>query len=380
MVESPTRGNEMGTQNGDAFTTRLLDLLQVDVPLVERPFAAIAARLGVREDDVLDRVNELRAAPRPVIRQISAIFDSKALGYQSTLVAARVPEASLDRAAAIISGHPGVSHNYCRDHEYNLWYTLALPPDSRLGLRGTADLLHELSGATATRLLPTLRLYKIGVKFDFGGGPDVAASPDPRHGQFTSELQEQASALPLTEADRQMIRVLQQDLPAAARPFDPWAVRAGVSVPGLLSAAADYKAQGRMRRFSAVLRHREVGFSANAMGVWAVPNDRHDQFGAIAAGFSAVSHCYLRPTYPDWPYNIFTMVHGTSPDACERVLSAISSASGVKQYAALYSTKEFKKSRVRYFTGETEAWEKAHLPAPGNGRESRRAGWPGVTP
>ena len=188
-------------------------------------------------------------------------------------MAAKVPEAELERAAAVISQHPGVSHNYRREHEYNLWYTLALPPDSRLGLDGTAQLLHRLSGATATRLLPTLRLFKIGVKFDFGSESDAAphrpcaaAGADDGSG-FTQELQDRATALPLTEADKRMIRVLQQDLPIESRPFDSWAEQAGVAVGDLLSAAETFRSQGRMRRFSAVLRHREVGFSANAMGV-----------------------------------------------------------------------------------------------------------------
>ena len=334
--------------------------------MVDRPFLAVAERLGLDEGSVVDRVCALRAAPRGTIRQISAIFDSKALGYQSTLVAAKVPDAAVDQAAAVIGAHPGVSHNYRREHEYNLWYTLALPPDTRLGLEGTARLLHRLSGATVTRLLPTLRLFKIGVRFDFGGESDTSpalaavASDGAAASGFTQALQDRATALPLAESDKRLIRVLQQDLPIESRPFEGWAQQAGVTVDELLSSAEKFREQGRMRRFSAVLRHREVGFSANAMGVWAVPPERQELFGRIAAGFSAVSHCYLRPTYPDGPYSVFPMVHGTGPEACERVLAAISAVSGVKEYAALYSTKEYKKSRVRYFTGEIEAWEETH--------------------
>ena len=349
----------------DEVTTRLLDLLQVFVPLVEHPFAAVARALGTDEDDILTRLRQLRSPTKPVIRQISASFDSKALGYQSTLVAAKVPEAALERAAAAIGELPGVSHNYRREHDYNLWYTLALPADSHFGIHETARLLHRLSGATVTRLLPTLRLFKIGVRFDFGGESDavVSGAMTPGGPTFTQEVQDRATTLPLSESDKRMIRVLQQDLPIEPRPFDRWAEQAGVTVGELLAAAQRFRAEGRMRRFSAVLRHREAGFSANAMGVWAVPLERQPTFGQIAARFSAVSHCYLRPTYADWPYSIFTMVHGTSREACEGVLSAISAASGETQYAVLYSTKEYKKSRVRYFTGEIEAWEEAHLPA-----------------
>jgi len=139
---------------------QLLDLIQQGIPLCERPFSQIGEQVGLSEDEVIQQLSDLKKAPRRVIRQISAIFDSASLGYRSTLVAAKVDPEHLDRAAAIISRHPGVSHNYERVNAYNLWYTLAVPPDSELGLQGTVDLLHQLSGATATRMLPTLKLSR----------------------------------------------------------------------------------------------------------------------------------------------------------------------------------------------------------------------------
>jgi len=116
-----------------------------------------------------------------------------------------------------------------------------------------------------------------------------------------------------------------------------------------------------MRRFAAVLHHRQAGFSANAMGVWAVPGDdaEIERVGALMAGFRAVSHCYRRPSYPDWPYNIFTMVHGRSPEECEQTLTAVAAKTGIRDHRALYSTKEYKKVRVRYFTPDEDAWETA---------------------
>jgi DNA-binding Lrp family transcriptional regulator len=341
----------------DNLNARLLDAIQSEVPLVERPFAAIARKLDVDEAEVLSALTALKSPPRPVIRQIGAIFDSQSLGYRSTLVAAEVEPGQLDHAVEVINRHPGVSHNYLRNHRYNLWYTLAVPPDSRLGLEGTVDVLHRQSGARVTRLMPTLRLFKIGVKLDLTGEANLtAASEAPA---FTQEQREQSLRLPpVTEADKRMIRVLQQDLPIESRPFDAWADQAGVTTKQLLEAAQLYCEQKRMRRFSAVLRHREVGFSANAMGVWQVPAGQEEAFGKAAAVFAAVSHCYLRPTYGDWPYNLFTMVHAPSRHECETVLEAISAATGVTTYAALYSSKEFKKTRVKYFAGDTEAWEK----------------------
>jgi DNA-binding Lrp family transcriptional regulator len=252
-----------------------------------------------------------------------------------------------------------VTHNYLRNHAYNLWYTVAVPPESRLGLEGTIRILHDESGASATRMFPTLKLYKIGVSFDVSG--ERAATARSGRPKFSQEERSKANKHPITPADKRMIRVLQQDLPLIARPFDQWAEEAGVTLEELLSAARMYLEQKRMRRFSAVLHHREAGFAANGMGVWAVPPEKQEEFGATAGSFAAVSHCYLRPVYEDWPYSIFTMVHGTKPEDCDAVLKAISDATGVRDYAALYSSREFKKVRLRYFLGDIEAWEQTRL-------------------
>lgn len=332
----------------DIIDKQLLDLLQREVPLVDRPFEQIGREIGLAEDQVIERIVKLKRGPGPVIRQISAIFDSTALGYVSTLVAAKVDESQIEQAAAEISKHPGVSHNYRREHAYNLWYTLAVPPDSSLGLAETVEELHRRSGAIATRIFPTLKLFKIGVRLNLAGGPDAPATGR-RHSAVTA---------PLSARDKRMIRALQQDMPIVPRPFAPGSDQAGVTAAEFLAAAGDYQRRNLMRRFAAVLHHREVGFSANGMGVWAVPHEFHDLFGSIAASFPEVSHCYLRPTYLDWPYSIFTMVHATTPHECQSVLDRLSRTTGVKDYSALFSTHEFKKTRVQYFTPDIEAWER----------------------
>ena len=347
-----TRRATMSLQLSE-FDRQLLDHLQRELPLIARPFAAIAASLEADEQLILNRVRALSGPPPAPIRQISAIFDSKALGYQSCLVAAKVDPAGIERAAAVINQHPGVSHNYQREHAYNLWFTLAVPPDSQLGLTGTANVLGRLAAAEQMRLMPAIKLYKIGVRFDLG----VESAPPPSAGVAREEA---APSFVVTDSDRRMIRVLQQHLPAGPRPFDEWAEQAGVRVDELLAAAARYRDAGVMRRFSAVLRHREIGVSANAMGVWVVPPDRRDAFGRLAAQCAAVSHCYQRPTYPDWPYSIFTMVHGRSRLDCEATLASISLSSGIKDYSSLYSVEEYKKVRIKYFEDDIERWESRH--------------------
>ena len=335
---------------------QLLAAVQEEVPLSRRPFADIARNLDLPESLVLERLGALKTGPRNAIRQIGAIFDSGALGYQSTLVAAKVPDHRLDAAAAAINEHPGVSHNYRRDHDYNLWYTLAVPPDTRLGLEATAQVLHQRSGAEATRLLPTIKMYKIGVMLDLDGGASATPScPAPKIA-VTPVAHSPAAAL--SQREIQFVRVLQRDLPIVHRPFDAWARELGVTVDELLGAAEQFRQRRIMRRFSAVLRHRQLGFDANAMGVWIVPPQRQDEFGAVAAGFSQVSHCYLRPAYPDWPYNLYTMIHARRRGQSAIILRAIAAATGIERYAALYSTHEYKKVRIRYFESDIPAWER----------------------
>jgi DNA-binding Lrp family transcriptional regulator len=154
--------------------------------------------------------------------------------------------------------------------------------------------------------------------------------------------------------------VLQRDLPVTPRPFDLWAAEEGMDADELLGIAEVFIHRAYMRRFAAVLNHRKAGFGANGMAVWRVPEDQLEELGPQMAAFTAVSHCYRRPTYPDWPYSIFTMVHARSKDACEETIEAIAQEigyTGPDQRAVLYSTYEFKKIRLVYYTPEYRAWE-----------------------
>ncbi|MGE4032076.1 MAG: AsnC family transcriptional regulator, partial [Thermoleophilia bacterium] len=320
----------------DEADRELLNQLQAGLAFVREPFREIGERIGMDEEEVLRRLRRLKDAE--IVRQLSAIFDTRALGYESTLVAARYPDDRLFEAADIVGGHPGVSHNYRRTHAFNLWYTLAVEPESELGLQGTMDRLHEASGAESTRMLPTIKLYKINVQLDMTGErandeKEAAPRPAPVRGD---------GVLP-TEADKRMIEVLQRDLPIESRPFDTWAAEAGVTPQALLDQCTVFVERTYMRRFAAVLNHRKAGFGANGMAVWKVPVEELEEIGPRMAAFKAVSHCYRRPTYEDWPYSIFTMVHARSKDACEEAIEAIAEDTGItdpSRRAVLYSTYE----------------------------------------
>lgn len=331
----------------DALDRALLNELQWNFPLSETPWAALGDTLGTSEQDVMARVERLRR--EGIIRQVSAIFDTRKLGYKSSLVAVRVPEERVGEAAAIINSHPGVSHNYRRTHHFNIWFTLAVPPDDDLDEHLAR--LAEAAQVEKIRKLPTLKLYKIGVKLDMNkdetalhkerGKDEKVISGE--HGVPATQRR------PLTERDRALIRELQEDLPTIKRPFAPMAARLGVSPADIFAWLNEMTELGYMRRFAAILRHQRAGFTANGMSVFKVPEPRIDEVGPIAASFPQVSHCYRRPVYEDWPYNLFAMIHARSVENCEQIAADIAREIGIDDYMILYSTEEFKKTRVRYF-------------------------------
>ena len=338
----------------DSIDKKLLNQLQTAFPLVREPFLQLAEPLEVSESEVIERINNLKK--HKVIRQISPIFDTKSLGYKSSLVAAKVKPEHLEAAAEVINSHPGVSHNYERSHEFNLWFTVAIPPDSKLGLEATVELLGKLAGVDSIRLLPTLKLFKIGVKLDLESDGGVSMSDEPVYNQESSAVD-----LSLTEQEIRLIREVQGNLDVVSRPFDDLADRIGITVDELLDTLRRFDETGQMRRFAAVLHHRQAGFRVNTMGVWSVPEERVDSVGETLAKFSAVSHCYLRPSYTDWPYNVYTMIHGRDREDCENILSEMANMVDIQKRTALYSVREFKKVRVKYFTPDIQEWELKYI-------------------
>ncbi len=337
----------------DELDKEILDIVQKEIPLVAEPYKAIAESIGTTEDVVLERLNNMKG---DAIRQMSAIFDTKALGYKSSLVAARIAPEKLDKMAVeVFNQHPGITHNYKRNHDFNLWFTIAVPPNSRFGLEKTVEILGELAEVESIRILPTLKLFKIGVQLDVKNENEHNAKAKPN---YTEEMRNAALKRELSEQDIQVILELQKDLEIVARPYDKLAQNVNMTTEDFLEYARKFVDNGQMRRFSAVLNHRKAGFRANGMGVWAVPEDQVMEIGQKMGSFRAVSHCYLRPTYPDWKYNIFTMVHGRDMEECEAILQAIEDETGITDRIVLYSTKEYKKTRVSYFTPEIYEWEK----------------------
>ena len=355
MPQSKARSRKDGSAIPlDETDKRLMNLLQSNFPLDPEPFALVASEAELELDDVLARTQRLLDGR--IIREITPIFDTRALGYESMLVAAKVDSEHPQRAAQIVNSHPGVSHNYLRTHDFNLWFTIATPPDSELGLAGTLKVLMRETGAESMRELPTLTLFKINMNLEMEKGTEalsaaVEAAP-PR----------ELDAQPYDGDDIALIRALQGPMAAVERPYDEAAAELGIDTGQLLERLHSMVDRKILRRVAAILYHRRAGFSANGMGVWKVPDEQIMEVGARMASFRGISHCYQRPTYEDWPYSVFTMAHGRSKQECDAILDSIAEDCGIGAdgRATLYSSTEYKKIRLRYFTDEYSRWEAEH--------------------
>lgn len=323
----------------DKLDRQILNEIQWTFPLVERPYHELASRFGIGPEQMMGRLRRLKEGG--ILRQLSAIFDTRKLGYQSSLVAMDVEPAALERVAAKVSEHPGVSHNYERRNDFNLWFTIAVPPGA--SVEQELEKFSALPGVRRARMLPTLRLFKIGVKLEMVDGEKRAVRPTERGAGGPTPV------FSPTERDKEFVRHLQRDLEITDEPFRAYSESLGMGAGEIFDQLRRYQEMGVLRRFAAILRHRDAGFTANGMIVWKVPEERVEEVGSQLGSFPQVSHCYQRPTYPDWPYNVFSMIHCKTVGEAREVASQIEAHVGVSEYDILFSSREFKKSRVEYF-------------------------------
>jgi siroheme decarboxylase len=319
----------------------LLDRIQRAFPLDPQPYLSLSKGLFLSEGDVRDRIAQLKQDR--IVRQISAIFNTGALGYRTSLVAMSVPEQQLEKAASVVNGYPGVSHNYLREAEYNLWFTIAVPPGESL-----EDKVHGLAreaGGWSALVLPALKKFKLAVVLDLLEEGDTEVVDE----RLRPSSLEATDAFQLSRENIRIVKCVQEDLPNVARPFELWARELQMSEEDLLNLLADWTVRGFVRRFAAVLNHRQAGFGGNGMVVWSCPVERVDELGRILSSYQEVSHCYHRPSYPEWPYNLYAMVHGRTREDCEAVARRLGEAVGLLDYRILFSSREFKKIRLKMF-------------------------------
>lgn len=319
----------------------LLDTWQRDFPLVPRPYAAVGEVLGLAESEVLERIADLLR--RDLVSRVGAVVRPNTAGA-STLAAMAVPPALLEQVAARVSAEPAVNHNYEREHRLNLWFVVAA------GCRdGVDETLSRIEAATGIDVLdlPLERAYHIDLGFPLSGKADTGRAS--RGGP---------SGITPNADDRALLGALEDGLPLDPRPYAVLAQRLDVSEQGVIERLRRLRLGGVISRFGLVVKHRSLGYRANAMAVWDVPDDEVDGIAAEFAGHPFVTLCYRRPRRcPDWPYNLFCMVHGRDRATVRGQITTLNDAAGTGALpqAVLFSKRCFKQRGARFSAARREA-------------------------
>jgi siroheme decarboxylase len=327
---------------------QILSIIQGQFPIVERPFADIARQVDSSEAEVLDAITKLRE--EGIIRRIGAIFEAKRLGYISTLVAAKVPGEQVVAFVADVNSLAGVSHNYGREHRFNVWFTLTVPNEETIVLT-----LHDLKtkhGIEEIYSLPAVKLFKIKVDFDLSEtkakGKRQKAKLE-RINQTKKEVITQVASAIFDAQDKKLVRELQEDLAIESEPFAKVADTVGLSREEVLGKIQQWKADGTIRRFGASVRHHKIGFTTNGMVVFAMTPERIEESGNLLAEYKQVSHCYQRPEAPGWPYNLFAMTHCRTKEELDEIVKEMAAKIQSLEHGVLVTTAEYKKTNVKYF-------------------------------
>lgn len=318
----------------DCLEFRLLNDFQRDFPLCPAPFEALGERLGVAEAEVLGRLDKLKREGK--ISRVGPVLTPRCFGA-STLAALAVPPERLAEMAAIVSRFAEVNHNYEREHRYNLWFVVTAPSQDRL-----QSILAAIAAATGYRplSLPLQEQFHIDLGFPLDAR---------RHAR--QPMREAGAPEVLDEAGRRLLAALQEGLPLLERPFALIAERIGTSENEVMAAIRGWLASGAIKRFGIVVRHRPLGFAANAMLVHDVPDAEVSRVGSALAGEGMVTLCYRRPRrLPDWRYNLFCMIHGRVRPEVEAAIADLRQRHGLGPFAhdVLFSTTCFKQTGARY--------------------------------
>lgn len=324
-------------QELEARDRELLEAIQIDIPLISTPWAAVGQAVDLSEKDVIKRVEKMRRAR--VIRSIRGVFAPRSLGYVSALVAVAAPDERLETMASTINLHPAVTQNYQRNHRFNLWFSILLPRDSRLGLEHTVSLLTR--GAEEVLILPT--------EATFGAsGEETAVEP--------RELSAEEIAV---------VRALQDELPGVPRPFDLLGRQRGIDGSEIVAIGARLAEERRFRGVIAVAEPpRSKAFAAHVMVAWR-PAEDATSFARRIAQRPEFSRAWIRATRPGWPYAVFSTIHGRTVDECQAMMEEVSGELGVHDFVMMFPLREFKRSRIECFGDDAAAWEAEHARAQG---------------
>ncbi|MCB1513393.1 MAG: AsnC family transcriptional regulator [Hyphomicrobiaceae bacterium] len=311
---------------------QLLDGWQRAFPLVQRPYAAVGRAVGLDEDSVLDGLGDLSRAG--VLGRVGATIRPNTIGA-SMLAAMSVPAARLDEVAAIVNAEPGVNHNYEREHAINLWFVIAATDAA--ALTQSLNRIRVASGLDILEL-PLERAYYIDLGFSLSqnslgqGRHEAARAAIPAAAPQDGNL--------VDAVDHRLLGALERGLMLVPRPYLALGTETGLEEAEVMARIARLLAIGVITRFGIIVRHRRLGYRANAMVVFDVEDSRVDAIGEQFARQPFVTLCYRRPRHEArWPYNLFCMVHGQERTrVLEQVARlAASGGSDAARHAVLFS-------------------------------------------
>ncbi|GAB4361676.1 MAG: Lrp/AsnC family transcriptional regulator [Kiloniellaceae bacterium] len=313
----------------DPLDRALLDGWQRDFPLVSQPFAEIGRSLGLPEVEVLARLRRLSEAG--AISRIGATCRPNTAGA-STLAAVAAPEFRIDEVAALINEEAGVNHSYLRENEWNIWFVVTGP--DRDHVEATLERIRSHTGLQVLDL-PLVRPFNISLAFALDGPGRL---PPAREDIDTGAMR---------KGDRSIIQGLSSGLPVVERPFAALAEELGRPEYEILARIAALAEAGVLSRIGVIVRHRALGWSANAMVVWDLPPEEADRIGPVLAAVPGVTLCYQRRPLPDvWPYTLYCMIHARSRHEAMAVLDRACDEAGLQDvpHKVLFSLRCFKQT------------------------------------
>ena len=332
----------------DDVDAALVDEYQSGFPVVERPFRVVGDDLGIGEEEALDRVRRLRE--RGIFRRFGAVLNPPVIG-SSTLAAVSAPEERFEDVAAVINGYRQVNHNYRRDHEWNMWFVVTAA--SREKRDAILDEIEERTGCSVLNL-PMLTDYYIDLEFPVVNDDSFARESLSSTDASATRISEEAAG-DLTELEADLLVEIQDGFPLSATPYRDVAAALDArgrdaNIDDVIDAVERLLENGCIKRIGCIVNHVVTGFDANCMVVWDVPDAELDARGEAVGELPYVTLCYHRPRRPeqDWPYNLFTMIHGREGDAVDSKIDELAAEYLPVDHERLYSTETLKQTGARY--------------------------------
>lgn len=324
----------------------ILTALQDEFPITPEPFAEIASRFGINEDELLNKIVGWKESG--LIRRLSANISDRAIGFSGALVAMACAEDQIDKLDKVIASHPGVSHSYLRAHHYNVWFTIKVPID--MNIAEHVGQIAKEAGAGDYLILPSIKTYKLNVRFDATKTSGACGKKSDQRACKVMELSPQVEAI---------LMALNDGLTPVKHPFAQLAESLGISEEKVLSEIGRLKDNGVIAKFRFVLNHMKLGLSANAMVVWDIDEEKRDAAGRIFAAKEFISHCYSRVRSEKFPYSVYTMIHADSPETLKGCIDKMKEEVLPRAFCVLKTMKELLKKKSSLLRKDYELWSDA---------------------